>query len=321
MGGARVGGWVGGARVGGRVGGARVDGWRPGGWVGGWRPGGWVAPGWVGGWVAPGWLCRWVAPGWVGGWVAPGLDQVGLKPEGAQKHSFSAFWLFGPSWAEAQMCPKTFAFGIPVPKNIRIRHSGYSDQIGLKPDCAQKHSFSAFRLFGPNRAEAGMCPKTFVFGILAIRWVAPGWVGGWVAPGWLGGARVGGWVGGWRPGGWVGGWSPGGWVAPGWVGGWVAPGWLCRWVAPGWVGGWVAPGLDQTGLKPEGAQKHSFSAFWLFGPSWAKAQMSPKTFAFGIPVPKNIRIRHSCAQKHSYSAFLCPKTFVFGILAIRTKMG
>ena len=321
-----VGGWVGGARVGGArvggwVGGARVDGWRPGGWVGGWSPGGWVAPGW---------LCRWVAPGWVGGWVAPGLDQIGLKPEGAQKHSFSAFWLFGPSWAEAQMCPKTIAFGIPVPKNIRIRHSRYSYQLGLKPEGAQKHSFSAFRLIGPNWAEAGTCPRAFVFGILAVRWVASGWVGWWVAPGWMGGARVGGWVGGawvggwvggarvrgWRPGGLVGGWRPGGWVAPGWVGGWVQPGWMGGarvrgwvggWRPGGWVGGW-RPGGWVGGWGPGGWVAPGWVGGWVggarFRPNWPEARMCPKTFLFGVlavrtkltrnpNVPKNICIRHS----------------------------
>ena len=143
----RLGGWVGGWRPGGWV--AR---WRPGGWVGGWRPGGWVAPGWwVGGWRP---AAGWVLAFWLFG-------PIGLKPECAQKSSFSAFWLFAPNWAQARMRPKTFVFGIPVvqiklgwspnvPKNIGIRHSGSSNQIGLKPECAQKHPFSTSWLLGPN---------------------------------------------------------------------------------------------------------------------------------------------------------------------------
>ena len=81
--------------------------------------GGWVAPGWVGGWVGGARVggarvggAR--VGGWVGWWVAPGSDQIGLKPECAQKHSFSAFRLFGPNWPEARMCPKRFVFSIPA---------------------------------------------------------------------------------------------------------------------------------------------------------------------------------------------------------------
>ena len=106
MGDARVGGWVGGARVGGWMGGARV-----GGWVGGARMGGWVGGARMDGWRLGG--------GWVGGarvlgafWHSGCSDQIGLKPECAQKRSFWAFWLFRPNWAQAGMCPNILVFGI-----------------------------------------------------------------------------------------------------------------------------------------------------------------------------------------------------------------
>ena len=239
MGGALVGGLVGGAWLGGWMGGAWVAGWGQGGWVGGWRLGGWVG-GWrPGGWVAPGcWLSFGILPLRTKLGESPNVpkhtrfghsgcsDQMRLRPECAQICFFSVFWLFGPNWAEARMCPKN------VPKNIRFRHSGQTDKIGLKPECAQKHWYWAFWLFEPNGAEARMCPKH----PFSAFWLFDGW-------------RLGGWVGGWRPGGWVvPEWRLGGWVAPGWVGGWVAPGWMRGRVAPGWMGGarvqggWVAPG-------------------------------------------------------------------------------
>ena len=78
------------------------------------------------------------------------------------------------------MCPKPFVLGFPavrtklgptpnVPKNIRLRHSGSSYQIGPNPECAQKHLFWAFRQFGPKWAQARMCPKAFVLGIPGVR--------------------------------------------------------------------------------------------------------------------------------------------------------
>ena len=227
---------------------------------------------------------RWVAPGWVGGWV--GGARVGGWVVGARVDG----WRPGGGVVGGARVLGGF------------RHFGCSDQIGLKPGCAQNHSFWALWLFRPNWAEARICPKTLVFGILHGYLMGGAGVGGW-----LGGARVDGW----RPGGWVGGWRPAGWV-DGWrMGVWLAPGWVGGWVAPGWVGGarvlggfWHPGSLDQIGLKPECAQKHSFSAFWLFRLNWAQARMCPKTFDFGIlavrntlgpspNVPKNIRLRHS----------------------------
>ena len=106
-------------------------------------------------------------------------DQIGPKPECAQKHSFWAFRELGPNWAQARMCPKAFVLGIPgvgtklgpspnVPKSIRFGHSGSWDQIGPKPECAEKHSFWAFRELGPNWAQARMCPKAFALGIPGV---------------------------------------------------------------------------------------------------------------------------------------------------------
>ena len=263
--------------------------------------GGWVAPGWmggarVGGWVGGARVGGWVGGARVGGWVV-GARVDGWRPGG----------------------------GVVGGARVRggFRHFGCSDQIGLKPGCAQNHSFWALWLFIPNWAEARICPKTLVFGILHGYLMGGAGVGGWLGGARVDGWRPGGWVGWWRPAGWVDGWRMGVWLAPGWVGGWVAPGWVS---GARVLGGFWHPGSldqiglkpecaqkhsfghsgssDQIGLKPECAQKHSFSAFWLFGLNWAQARMCPKIFVFGIlavrttlgpspNVPKNIRFRHS----------------------------
>ena len=239
-------------------------------------------------------------------------DQIGPKPEGAQEHSFWAFRELGPNWAQARMCPKAFVLGVPgvgtklgpspnVPKSIRFGHSGSWDQIGPKPECAQKHSFWAFRGLGPNWAQARMCPKAFVLGLPGVQ------------------TKLG-------P-------SPN----------------VPKSIRFGHSGSW-----DQIGPKPECTQKHSFWEFRELGPNWAQARMCPRAFVLGIPgvgtklgpspnVPKSIRFGHSgswdqigpkpeCAEKHSFWAFrelgpnwaqarMCPKAFVLGIPRVGTKLG
>ena len=178
----------------------------------------------------------------------PGATHPPTHPPTRAPRTFLGTFRLQPNLVRTAGLPKTNLWVAP---ECAQKHSFSAFRLfgpnWATPECAQKYSFLAFRLFGPNWAEAGMCPKTFV---------APGWVGGWV--GW------------WRPGGW----GPAGWVGGARVGG-------AR--VGGWVGGWVVPGSDQIGQKPECAQKHSFSAFRLFGPNWAEARMCQKRFVFGIP--------------------------------------
>ena len=132
-------------------------------------------------WAHSGFSPIWSKPGathpggWVGGWVAPGLDQIGLKPECAQKHSFSAFRLFGPNWAEARMCPKRFVFGILAVRrqfgpNSRIAknesfwaHSGFRP-IGPNSRNAENECFWADSGFSPIWSEKPECQKRIFFG-------------------------------------------------------------------------------------------------------------------------------------------------------------
>ena len=274
-------------------------------------------------------------------------DQIGPKPECAQKHSFWAFRELGPNWAQARMCPKAFVLRISgvgtklgpspnVPKSIRFGNSGSWDQIGPKPECAQKHLFWAFRELGPNWAQARMCPKAFVLGISGVRTkLGP-------SPNVPKSIRFG----------HFGSWDQ---IGPKPECAQKHSFWAFRELGPNWsqarmcpkafvlgisgVGTKLGPSpnvpksirfgnsgsWDQIGPKPECAQKHSFWAFRELGPNWAQARMCPKAFVLGISgvgtklgpspnVPKSIRFGHSaswdqigpkpeCAQKHSFWAF------------------
>ena len=274
-------------------------------------------------------------------------DQIGPKPECAQKHSFWAFRVLGPNWAQARMCPKAFVLGIPgvgtklgpspnVPKSIRFGNSGSWDQIGPKSECAQKHSFWAFRELGPNWAQARMCPKAFVLGIPGVgtklgpspnvsKSIRFGHFGSWdqIGPKPECGQKHSFWA--FRE------------LGPNWAQARMCPKAFVLGI-PG-VGTKLGPSpnvpksirfghfgsWDQIGPKPECAQKHSFWEFRELGPNWAQARMCPKAFVLGIPgvgtklgpspnVPKSIRFGHSgswdqigpkpeCAQKHSFWEF------------------
>ena len=125
-------------------------------------------------------------------WAPSGLGPIWSELPECRKRMFLGTFGLGPNLirtpgrpkrnvfsAHSSLGPKAFVLGSPgvrtklgpspnVPKSIRFGLSGSSDQIGPKPERAQKHLFSAFRQFGPNWAQARTCPKTFVFGIPGV---------------------------------------------------------------------------------------------------------------------------------------------------------